>query len=89
MESAQLYLERAIVALKVGLGLNTKAESALLIFALTQSNIGHLKLKQNQPDAIAPLEESLLVRALHFILYASPFFCFALKVVIYICDCGI
>jgi len=61
MDSAQLYLEKAIVALKVGLGLNTKAESALLIFALTQSNIGHLKLKQNQPDAIAPLEESLLV----------------------------
>jgi len=61
MESANLYLQKALVALRVGLGLSTKAESALLIFALTQSNIGHLKLKQNQPDAIAPLEESLLV----------------------------
>lgn len=61
MESASTYLQKALIALKVGLGLNTKAESALLIFALTQSNIGHLKLKLNQPDAIAPLEESLLV----------------------------
>lgn len=61
LSAALLCLQKALDSQKVTLGLNTKAESALLNFALTLSNIGHIKAKQNQPDSLAPLEESLLV----------------------------
>jgi hypothetical protein len=43
------------------LGMSEKAEASLLSFALTQSNIGYLKLKAGHLDAITVLEESLLV----------------------------
>jgi len=62
LDSAILYLEKALENQKVGMGSDTQAESALLNVAITQSNIGHLKLRLNElDDAIAPLEESLLV----------------------------
>ena len=56
------YLEKAHALQRMTLGLNVKAESAILNCALTLSNIGHIKLKQYMSDAVAPLEESLLVR---------------------------
>lgn len=62
LDSASSYFQNALVNQRADMGSNTKAESALLNFALTQANSGHLKLRQNHLDeAIAPLEESLLV----------------------------
>jgi tetratricopeptide (TPR) repeat protein len=55
------YMQKSLVAQRNALGLNSKAESALLNYALTQANTGYLKCKSNQLDAIAILEESLLV----------------------------
>lgn len=60
-DSAMLYMQKSLVAQRNALGLNSKAESALLNYALTQANTGYLKCKFGQLDAIAFLEESLLV----------------------------
>jgi tetratricopeptide (TPR) repeat protein len=59
--SALDYLQEALVAQRMVLGMSEKAEASLLSFALTQSNIGYLKLKAGHLDAITVLEESLLV----------------------------
>jgi tetratricopeptide (TPR) repeat protein len=59
--SALDYLQDALVGQRMVLGMSEKAESSLLSFALTQSNIGYLKLHAGHLDAIAVLEESLLV----------------------------
>ena len=59
--SALDYLQDALVGQRMELGMSEKAESSLLSFALTQSNIGYLKLHAGHLDAIAVLEESLLV----------------------------
>ncbi len=59
--SALDYLQEALVGQRMALGMSEKAESSLLSFALTQSNIGYLKLKSGHLDAISVLEESLLV----------------------------
>ncbi len=59
--SALSYLEQAMVAQKMALGTSEQAESSLLNFALTQANIGYAKLKCGKPDAVAMLEDSLLV----------------------------
>lgn len=61
MVSSLEYLQRALVAQRMDLGMSEKAESSLLSFALTQSNLGYLKLKAGHLDASAMLEESLLV----------------------------
>jgi len=61
IESAMSYLQEAVVFQKTALGLSETAESSLLNVALTQSNIGFLKFKCGHSDAIAMLEDSLLV----------------------------
>jgi tetratricopeptide (TPR) repeat protein len=61
LKSAYNYIQKSLVAQKNTLGLNSKAESALLNYALTQANTGFLKCKLNHLDALAPLEDSLLV----------------------------
>ena len=62
INSSLLYMQKALVAQRNALGLNSKAESALLNYALTQANTGYLKCKADHLDAIALLEDSLLVR---------------------------
>lgn len=61
MVSSLECLQRALVAQRMDLGMSEKAESSLLSFALTQSNLGYLKLQAGHLDASAMLEESLLV----------------------------
>jgi tetratricopeptide (TPR) repeat protein len=59
--SALSYLREALVSQRMVLGMSEKAESSLLNFALTQSNVGYLKMEAGHLDATATLEESLLV----------------------------
>jgi len=59
--SALSYLLEALIAQRVALGMSEKAESSLLNFALTQSNVGYLKLNAGHLNACAMLEDSLLV----------------------------
>ena len=59
--SALTYLLEALIAQRMVLGMSEKAESSLLNFALTQSNVGYLKLNAGHLDACAMLEDSLLV----------------------------
>lgn len=61
VQSALSYLEQAMVAQKMALGTSEQAESSLLNFALTQANVGYAKLRCEKTDAIAMLEDSLLV----------------------------
>lgn len=68
LNSALTYMIQSLVAQRNALGLNSKAESALLNFALTQANTGYLKFKSEHMDALATLEESLLVSKSKFIL---------------------
>lgn len=61
VESAITCLQEALVAQRLVLGMSEKAENSLLNFALTQANLGYLKVKAGHSDAVAMLEESLLV----------------------------
>lgn len=62
IKSSLLYMQKSLAAQRNALGLNSKAESALLSYALTQANTGYLKCKSGHLDAVALMEESLLVR---------------------------
>lgn len=70
VESSLLYMQKSLIAQRNALGLNSKAEAALLNYALTQANTGYLKCKAGHLDAIALLEDSLLVR---YILVSNSF----------------
>jgi tetratricopeptide (TPR) repeat protein len=59
--TALSYIQQALVCQRRSLGKSEKAESSLLNFALTLSNVGYLKLGSGHLDATAMLEESLLV----------------------------
>jgi tetratricopeptide (TPR) repeat protein len=59
--TALTCIQEALVCQRRSLGTSEKAESSLLNFALTLSNIGYLKLGAGHLDAAAMLEESLLV----------------------------
>ena len=61
LDTSLQYMQKSLVAQRNALGLNSKAESALLNYALTQANTGYLKYKSDQLDATALLEDSLLV----------------------------
>ncbi len=62
LDTSLLYMQKSLVAQRNALGLNSRAESALLNYALTQANTGFLKCKAGHLDAVAILEDSLLVR---------------------------
>ena len=53
VQSALLYMQKSLMAQRNALRLNHKAESALLSYALTQSNTGYLKCKTDHLDAVA------------------------------------
>lgn len=59
--TALSYIQQALVCQRRYLGKSEKAESSLLNFALSLSNVGYLKLRSGHLDATAMLEESLLV----------------------------
>jgi hypothetical protein len=61
VSSALSYLYEALISQRMVLGMSEKAESSLLNIALTQSNVGFLKMEAGHLDAAATLEESLLV----------------------------
>lgn len=59
--TALSYIQQALVCQRKSLGMSEKAESSLLNFALSLSNVGYLKQSLGHLDATAMLEESLLV----------------------------
>lgn len=66
LASAIQYLQEALKAQRMVLGISEKAESSLVTYALSQSNLGYLMIRGQCPDgkcadAISMLEESLLV----------------------------
>ena len=66
LASAIQYLQEALKTQRMVLGISEKAESSLVTYALSQSNLGYLMIRGQCPDgkcadAISMLEESLLV----------------------------
>ena len=61
LNSALLHMQKSLTIQRNALGMNSKAESALISCAMTQANVGYLKYKCDDHDALATLEESILV----------------------------